>query len=107
MAPIWRPALRISRFSVLKRDFRVFTVWYETKVEKWKNQVCCTVEALHTAGVIWGDVKADNVLIDENDDAWVTDFGGGYTEGWVKKESAGSLAGDAEGLTTILKTIGV
>ncbi|KAL9948233.1 hypothetical protein ACHAQF_000078 [Verticillium nonalfalfae] len=75
--------------------------------QKWKNQVCCTVEALHTAGIIWGDVKADNVLVDENDDAWVTDFVGGYTKGWVKKESAGSLAGDAEGLANILKTIGV
>ncbi|EEY15051.1 conserved hypothetical protein [Verticillium alfalfae VaMs.102] len=74
--------------------------------QKWKNQVCCTVEALHTAGIIWG-VKAANVLIDENDDALVTDFGGGYTKGWVKKESAGSLAGDAEGLANILKTIGV
>ncbi|KAG7110592.1 hypothetical protein HYQ46_004978 [Verticillium longisporum] len=73
---------------------------------KWKNQVCSTVEVLHKAGVIWGDVKADNVLIDEYDDAWVIDFGGGYTEGWVKKQSAGTLTGDAEGLANILKFIG-
>ncbi|KAM0325179.1 hypothetical protein ACHAQA_007718 [Verticillium albo-atrum] len=72
---------------------------------KWKNQVCSTVEVLHKAGVVWGDVKTDNVLIDDLDDAWVVDFGGGYTEGWVQKQSAGTFAGDTEGLANILKFI--
>lgn len=53
-----------------------------------------------------GDVKSDNVLIDGQDDAWVIDFGGGYTEGWVDKECSETLAGDAQELTNILRLIG-
>ncbi|KAG8162939.1 hypothetical protein KVR01_007417 [Diaporthe batatas] len=49
--------------------------------DKWKRQVSGTVEALHKAGIVWGDVKADNVLVDMAGDAWVTDFGGGHTRG--------------------------
>jgi hypothetical protein len=29
------------------------------------------VEVLHEIGVIWGDGKADNVLVDMIDDAWL------------------------------------
>ncbi|KAK1948708.1 hypothetical protein LY78DRAFT_39560, partial [Colletotrichum sublineola] len=53
-------------------------------------------------GIIWGDVKAENVLIDREDNAWIIDFGGSYTPGWVDKEKAGTLAGDAQGLAKIL-----
>lgn len=40
-----------------------------------------TVACLHEAGVVWGDAKAENVLIGTDDNAWVIDFGGGYTRG--------------------------
>ncbi|KAF3076410.1 hypothetical protein CFAM422_001644 [Trichoderma lentiforme] len=53
-----------------------------------------TLSAMHENHIIWGDVKAENVLIDENEDAWLVDFGGGYTEGWVDKEVAGTVMGD-------------
>ncbi|TKW55962.1 hypothetical protein CTA1_5149 [Colletotrichum tanaceti] len=32
-------------------------------------------------GIIWGDVKAENVLIDSDDNAWIIDFRGNYTYG--------------------------
>ncbi|KAM5378789.1 hypothetical protein ACJZ2D_004262 [Fusarium nematophilum] len=73
---------------------------------KWKKQIRWTVELLHIAGIIWGNVKADNVLIDDRDDAWVIDFSGGYTEGWVDKEHAGTLEGDEQGLSKIIEFIG-
>jgi serine/threonine protein kinase len=74
---------------------------------KWATQVKSTVEHLHAAGIIWGDVKAENVLIDVNKEAWVIDFGGGYTEGCVDKESAGTVAGDLQGLAKIMSFLGV
>ncbi|KAI1171165.1 hypothetical protein F4777DRAFT_69087 [Nemania sp. FL0916] len=75
--------------------------------QKWATQVKATVERLHASGITWGDVKPNNVLIDEKEDAWVVDFGGGYTEGWVSKELTGTVAGDLEGLGKILESLEV
>ncbi|KAF2999190.1 hypothetical protein E8E14_006418 [Neopestalotiopsis sp. 37M] len=55
--------------------------------EKWAKQIRETVEQLHEIDVIWGDGKPCNVIIDNNQDAWLIDFDGGYTDGWVDKES--------------------
>lgn len=73
--------------------------------EKWKRQVTGTLEALHGAGIVWGDAKAGNVLVDTAGDAWVTDFGGGRTEGWVDRDKAGTFEGDLQGLRAIVDFI--
>ncbi|KZL72953.1 protein kinase-like domain-containing protein [Colletotrichum tofieldiae] len=70
--------------------------------KRWKTQISTSLEKLHQKGIIWGDVKVENVLIDREDNAWIIDFGGSYTHGWVDKEKAGTLAGDAQGLAKIL-----
>jgi tRNA A-37 threonylcarbamoyl transferase component Bud32 len=61
-----------------------------------------TVTQLHRAGIIWGDAKAENVLIARDSNAWITDFGGGYTRGWVDEGKAGTLEGDLQGVAKIL-----
>ena len=71
--------------------------------EKWMSQIENTVSELHKHGIIWGDAKAENALLDANGDVWVIDFGGGYTRGWVEKEEAETMAGDMTGLTKIRK----
>lgn len=68
---------------------------------KWMQQLDTTLSGLHEAGIIWGDVKAENVLIDQNDNAWITDFGGGYTDGWVDKALAETIEGDLMGMAKI------
>ena len=70
--------------------------------QRWAGQISRLVGHLHERGIIWGDVKAENVLIDKNDDAWIIDFGGSYTPGWVDKEKAGTLEGDKQGLAKIM-----
>lgn len=70
--------------------------------QRWAGQIGRLVGHLHERGIIWGDVKAENVLIDKNDDAWIIDFGGSYTLGWVDKEKAGTLEGDKQGLARIM-----
>ncbi|GKZ30881.1 hypothetical protein AbraIFM66950_010570 [Aspergillus brasiliensis] len=77
--------------------------FYQRK--RWEEQIATTVELLHEAGIVWGDVKTDNVLIDKNDDAWMIDFGGGYTEGWVEKKHMETMKGDEEGLFKILERL--
>ncbi|POR33089.1 Serine/threonine-protein kinase PKH1 [Tolypocladium paradoxum] len=75
--------------------------------EKWAAQIQDTVYQLHSAGIVWGDAKPDNVLIDRNQDAWVVDFGGGYTDGWVPKELTGTVEGDLVALRKMMAFIGV
>ncbi|KAF5578240.1 kinase-like domain-containing protein [Fusarium pseudocircinatum] len=53
--------------------------------EKWMGQIDAAVSGLHKAVIVWGDVK-------------ITNFGGGYTEGWVDKDIAGTMEGDRMGM---------
>jgi hypothetical protein len=73
--------------------------------ERWAAQIQEIIGQLHDAGIVWGDAKPDNILIDVNQDAWVIDFGGGYTEGWVPKILAGTMEGDRIALEKIVAYI--
>ncbi|KAH7182047.1 hypothetical protein DER46DRAFT_621008 [Fusarium sp. MPI-SDFR-AT-0072] len=64
-------------------------------------RIDAAVSGLHDAGIIWGNVKAENVSIDQDSNAWVTDFGGGYTKGWVDKEVAETMEGDRMGMAKL------
>jgi hypothetical protein len=68
---------------------------------RWARQIQETVEQLHSAGLVWGDATAENVIIDKNNDAWLIDFGGGYTEGWVDEDKTGTIKGDLQGMAKI------
>ncbi|RSL50884.1 hypothetical protein CEP53_008646 [Fusarium sp. AF-6] len=73
--------------------------------KKWAAQLRDMVTQLHNSGIVWGDAKPDNVLIDVNQDAWIVDFGGGYTEGWVPKTLAGTVEGDMVALEKMIDFI--
>ncbi|OQV10981.1 Protein kinase domain-containing protein [Cladophialophora immunda] len=75
--------------------------------EKWATQIRETVDQLHEIGVIWGDGKASNIIIDDQDNAWLIDFGGGWTEGWVDKEVADTVEGDEQAVNSIVNFLGV
>ena len=75
--------------------------------QQWATQVHDIVAKLHDAGIIWGDAKPENILIDQNNDAWIIDFGGGYTDGWVPKDLAGTMEGDLQALGKIMEFIGI
>ncbi|PNP55501.1 hypothetical protein THARTR1_04331 [Trichoderma harzianum] len=69
--------------------------------ERWMGQIETALSALHENHIVWGDVKAENVLIDKNEDAWLVDFDGGYTEGWVDKDVVGTVMGDFTGMARL------
>jgi len=69
-----------------------------TTHNKWLKQMTHSLKKLHAHQIVWGDAKPDNVLIDEHDDAYLVDFGGGYTNGWVDKELMNTQDGDLQGL---------
>ncbi len=64
--------------------------------KKWAAQIEDTARALHGLDIVWGDAKPGNVVIDECDDAWLIDFGGGFTLPWVDSELAESVEGDLQ-----------
>lgn len=71
----------------------------------WAAEIEETIARLHEAGIIWGDAKAANILVDAHNDPWIIDFGGSYTPGWVEKDLAETLEGDKQGLSRILDYI--
>ncbi|RMZ78597.1 hypothetical protein DV738_g3734, partial [Chaetothyriales sp. CBS 135597] len=64
----------------------------------WKRQIEQAITWLHERGIVWGDVKPENVLIDTAADAWLVDFSGSWTDGWVDEELAETVEGDLQGL---------
>ncbi|KAI1453511.1 hypothetical protein F4805DRAFT_443141 [Annulohypoxylon moriforme] len=73
--------------------------------QRWASQLDTALAELHKSGVVWGDVKAENVLVDQDDNAWITDFGGGYTRGWVDEKMAGTVEGDLAGMAKLREFI--
>ncbi|KAJ3526089.1 hypothetical protein NM208_g11354 [Fusarium decemcellulare] len=73
--------------------------------QKWADQIRSAVAHLHKLDLVWGDVKPDNVLIDENDNAVIIDLEGGTTRGWVDYELGGTLQGDLQGLEKLMDFI--
>ena len=67
---------------------------------KWDQQVSTTLAYLHEAGVIRGNAKTENVLVDTDDNAWIVD-GGESTRDWVGRDRMETIEGDQEGLSRI------
>ncbi len=74
---------------------------------KWFRQVQATVGRLHELGVVWGDVKPDNVMINGQGDAVIVDFGGGYTPEYIEPELQQTLQGDLMGLDHMADVMGI
>ncbi len=68
---------------------------------KWYDQAAKTVHQMHAADVVWGDVTAANILIDEDQNAWLVDFGGGASPGWIDEAKSETKAGDLQGLSRL------
>ncbi|RBR07513.1 uncharacterized protein FIESC28_10594 [Fusarium coffeatum] len=68
---------------------------------RWLQQITETVNALHKVGLVWGDAKPGNVCINPDNNAWLIDFGGGWTQRWADKGIAGTVEGDKHALTKI------
>ncbi|CCT65273.1 uncharacterized protein FFB20_11403 [Fusarium fujikuroi] len=75
------------------------------KRQKWACQIRQSIELLHQNGLIWGDGKPSNIIIDEQDNAWLIDFGGGYTRGWIDEELAETRQGDEQALQKIIELL--
>ncbi|KAJ8059085.1 hypothetical protein OCU04_012061 [Sclerotinia nivalis] len=68
---------------------------------RWATGLENLVGELHTAGLVWGDAKPSNLLIDRNDRLWLIDLEGSYTPGWVDEANRDSQKGDLQGVERI------
>lgn len=75
------------------------------KRDAWARKADEAKKILHENGIIWGDAKADNFMVDAKDDLWIIDFGGSYTEGWVDPEIAETKKGDNMGVDKIVNAL--
>jgi serine/threonine protein kinase len=75
--------------------------------KKWLAQIKNIVAQLHDAGICWGDVHPGNVVVDNNGDAWVIDFRGGFMSGFVSSENNDTMAGDLEGISNLANYMGI
>ena len=64
------------------------------ELTRWTQQIKEAIDYLHNKGCVWGDAKPGNVLIRENGDIVLIDFGGGFTSGWIEEEHYESVTGD-------------
>lgn len=95
----WVPS---SHHGESLRHVNVSTVSLDVR-QKWAEQIRQAVKRLHDIGVIWGDGKASNVIVDPSDNTWLIDFAGGWSSGWVNEELAGTAAGDDQAVENIFK----
>lgn len=77
----------------------------ESKKEAWKSQLESALHHAHKHCVIWGDAKPGNVIINENDNLVIFDFGAGWTKGWVDAELNETVLGDWQGVRRICSFI--
>lgn len=79
----------------------------EVLKKKWIDQIEATLGRLHEIGIVWGDAKPDNAMIDVSEDVVLVDFGGGYTPEYIPHELQQTAQGDLIGLDHIRAAMGV
>lgn len=86
------------------------SAWVGARIpsEEHQHYLDAGKEKTHVGKANFGDDgKARNVIVDDEDAAWLIDFGGGFTEGWVSEELAGTVEGDEEAVKKIVDFLGV
>eukprot|EP00172_Hildenbrandia_rubra_P001451 Plantae.Rhodophyta-Hildenbrandia_rubra.ctg2.p1 GENE.Plantae.Rhodophyta-Hildenbrandia_rubra.ctg2~~Plantae.Rhodophyta-Hildenbrandia_rubra.ctg2.p1 ORF type:complete len:350 (-),score=46.60 Plantae.Rhodophyta-Hildenbrandia_rubra.ctg2:1482-2531(-) len=70
--------------------------------EKWKAQIFEAVQFLHRHGIVWGDAKPDNILVEEMSGRVIlVDFGGGFNPEYIDRELRETKEGDLQGVRRV------
>lgn len=77
----------------------------QSKRDRWAKEAERMKNILHENGLVWGDAKADNYMVDKHDNLWIIDFGGSYTDGWVDPELMETEEGDDMGVERVVNAL--
>eukprot|EP00172_Hildenbrandia_rubra_P002268 Plantae.Rhodophyta-Hildenbrandia_rubra.ctg3.p1 GENE.Plantae.Rhodophyta-Hildenbrandia_rubra.ctg3~~Plantae.Rhodophyta-Hildenbrandia_rubra.ctg3.p1 ORF type:complete len:350 (+),score=51.08 Plantae.Rhodophyta-Hildenbrandia_rubra.ctg3:1300-2349(+) len=70
--------------------------------EKWKAQIFEAAQFLHRHGIVWGDAKPDNILVEEGSGRVIlVDFGGGFNPEYIDRELRETKEGDLQGVRRV------
>ncbi|KAI3328368.1 hypothetical protein F4824DRAFT_506617 [Ustulina deusta] len=104
----WKTGSNVSRAALThvenKGTLNLTAPWSditENRRLRWAEELDILIRTLHGAGLVWGDAKPHNVLVDTMDNLWLIDFGGSFTQGWVDEEKRDTAEGDLQGLERI------
>ncbi len=70
--------------------------------QKWAIQIRDTLTGFHRLGIPWRDIKTDDVLINDDGDAVVVDFG---TNTAANHDTYGTTEGEDQGLEQIVAAL--
>ena len=73
--------------------------------QRYADECNRILKVLHENEIIFGDAKGDNFLVDAEEQLWVIDFGGSYTEGWVDEDVAETKEGDKMGVGKVVDAL--
>lgn len=82
-------------------DFQKDTTSLDVRAKRI-SQLRYILRELHASGIVWGDAKPDNVLVGTDQNLWLVDFGGGFTQGWVDEDKMESFDGDLQALSRMV-----
>ncbi|CAG8980096.1 hypothetical protein HYALB_00012562 [Hymenoscyphus albidus] len=91
---------KLSRMGTLFYRVRGGKCTTET-LSRWASELDDCITKLHNAGIVWGDASPHNILVNNEGNIWLIDFGGSYTPGWVDKEKCETVEGDLQGIERI------
>ena len=78
----------------------------ESQKSQWKERISKAVHFLHRLGVVWGDAKPDNIVMNPaNDNPVLIDFEGGSDDAWIDRHLADTKDGDMQTLERIFHYI--
>jgi hypothetical protein len=75
----------------------------------WFDEISAMIRSFHGDEYqdAYGDVKPDNILINDARQPWLIYLGGGHTTGWVDEELVNTIEGDLQGSERLRKWLGL
>jgi RIO-like serine/threonine protein kinase len=82
-------------------------VSFDNLTEKGEKKIVNVFDAIHSLGVMHGDIRKQNILVGDNDSVWIIDFEMGYhiPPEWNEEQRKEMIASERTNLEYLLSDI--